>query len=160
MDNETLLELDRKKRFLKRYKKNIALIVRLKDKIEDLNKRMYTLRSPKLSGMPRGGDPITIEDLTAEKVDLENRIKRLESKGKRYKSEILDKIDDLDDPRYAEILESFFIDCKDFDTIAEETGYNVRHVIRLYSEAVQLVPYECHEDSSKMSVTQQYNVEE
>lgn len=136
MDNETLLELDKTKRYMKRYRRNAALITRLKIKLETLNERIYSLRSPKLSDMPRGGDPVTIADLVADKAELEERIKRLSGKGYSLKSEITALIDDLDDVRYAEILEAFFIDCKDFDTIAEEMGYTKRHVIRLYSEGL------------------------
>ena len=57
-------------------------------------------------------------------------------KGRTYKGEILEKIDELEDPRYAEILEAFFIDLKGFEEIGENMGYTTRHVIRLYSEAI------------------------
>lgn len=139
MDDKTLLETERKKRYLKRYRKNTALLDRLNRKLEDLNQRIYTLRSPSLSGMPRGGEPVTVSDLIADKADLEERIDKLTNKGKNIKREILNQIDDLDDVRYVEILELFFIDCMDFDEIAEETGYNVRHVIRLYSEGISKI---------------------
>ena len=136
MDKETLLELERTKRFMKRYRKNVALIGRLKSKLEDLNNKIYNVRSPKLSDMPRGGEPVTMADLVANKIELEERIKRLSGKGYNLKSEITALIDDLDDVRYAEILEGFFIECKDFDEIADCMGYTKRHVIRLYSEGL------------------------
>ena len=132
-------ESDNKKRFLKRYRKNVALIDRLKKKIESLDERMASLRSPKMSDMPRGGTPVTIDDLIAEKIEIEQRIRRLEDKGRLIKVEILDRIDELEDPRYAEVLESFLIDCKDLDTIGEELGYTTRHIERLYSEAINAV---------------------
>jgi hypothetical protein len=112
------------------------MIDRLSEKLEELNNRIYSLRSPGLSDMPRGGEPIRAEDLIADKLILEQRIERLNVKGQALRSELLDLIDNLDDPRYAEILERFFIDREDFDTIANETGYTVRHVIRLYSEGI------------------------
>lgn len=136
MPEKIINEIDLKKQYLKRYKKNRALIDRLHDKIFFLDQRIKGIRSPGFSDMPRGGTPITKEDLIAEKIEIEERIARLEEKGKRIKVEILDKIDELEDTRYAEILESFFIRCKDFDIISEESGYTVRHVIRLYSEAI------------------------
>lgn len=142
MTDLEIQETDYKKRYLKRYRKNLALIERLKNKIVDLDARMYGLRSPGLSDMPRGGTPITFPDLQAEKSEIEERIKRLEVKGKRLKLEILDKIDELEDPRYAEILESFFIGCKDLSEIAEENCYSLRHTIRLYSEAINMVNIE------------------
>ena len=133
---------ERKKRYLKRYRKNCMLIERLKEKRDNLDGRIVGLKSPGLSDMPRGGTPISKEDLIAEKLEIEERIDRLTTKGKCYKSEILDRIDELDDPRYAEILESFFIGCKDFGEIAEDNNYTVRHVIRLYSEAINRMSIE------------------
>lgn len=143
MNDETVQELERKKRFLKRYRKNEALIARLKSKLAFTNDRIYGLRASSLSGMPRGGEPITLEDLVADKQELEARIDRLSEKGRKLRAEILERIDDLDDPRYAEILESFFIDCKDFETIAEEIGFTERHVIRLYSEGILALSVSC-----------------
>ena len=137
MTDLEIQDIDLKKRYLKRYRKNRALIFRLQEKIENLDDRIKSIRSPGFSDMPRGGTPITKEDLTAEKVDIERRKKRLEEKGEIIKSEILDIIDELDDSRYAEVLESFLIDCKDFGEIAEDNNYSVRHIERLYRDAIK-----------------------
>jgi len=139
MTDLEIQEVDRKKRFLRRYKKNKALIDRLKKKIINIDVRSKSLRSPKMSDMPRGGTPVSYDDLIAEKDELQQRVDRLEEKGKMLKAEILEKIDELEDTRYAEILESFFIECKSFNVIAEENDYTERHVIRLYSEAIKIM---------------------
>lgn len=97
---------------------------------------MTSVRSPKLSDMPRGGQPVTTEDMILEKIELEERIERLKAKSKKLRSETLEEIDRVEDPRYSEILEGFFIDCKSLEEIAENTGYTIRHVYRLYSEGV------------------------
>lgn len=136
-------ELEFKKRYLKRYKKNLALIERLNDKVDNLTNRIESIKSPIISDMPRGGVPITKEDLIADKLEIEDRIERLKLKGKKYKAEILDIIDELDDTRYADILESFFIDCEPLDKIADNMGYTLRHVIRLYSEAIISIDLDC-----------------
>lgn len=130
------LDTESKKRYMKRYRKNRALITRLKEKVENLDERITGIKSPRFSDMPRGGTPITKEDMIAEKSDIADRINRLEAKGKIIKREILDKIDELEDTRYAEVLESFCIDCVDLDIIAENMGYTTRHIYTLYSEAI------------------------
>ena len=104
-----------------------------------LDERIKNLRSPTLSDMPRGGTPITKEDLIAEKDEKIDRLNRLEVKGKRIKADILDKIDDLDDPRYAEVLESYFIDCKNIEVIADENNYTTRHIERLLADAIESI---------------------
>ena len=134
---DIIQETEDKKRYLRQYRKNRALVNRLKNKIKNLDERMTSLRSPTLSDMPRGGTPITNSDLIAEKDELVERLNRLEEKGRKIKAELLDKIDDLDDPRYAEVLESYFIDCKTLETIADENCYTMRHIVRLYSEAIK-----------------------
>ena len=137
MENQEIQEIENKKRFLKRYRKNLNCIVRLEGKLDLLESKLNSVRSPNLSGMPRGGIPVTNADMIADKVDLENRIERLKERGKNLKREILEEIDSLDEPRYVAVLEGFFIDCLSMEDIAENEGYTVRHVYSLYHDAVR-----------------------
>ena len=143
MDDLKLLEHERKKRYLKRYKRNGILIDRLEKKLRALEARIQSVRSPSLSGMPRGGESVSREDLIADKVDLERRIERLKGKGENIRRETLDLIDELEDARYAEVLESFLIDDMSFREIAEDMDYTERHIIRLYSEAIDAITLKC-----------------
>lgn len=139
MENLEIQEIERKKKFMKRYKKNKALIERLENKLALLEDRITSAKSPNYSGMPRGGTPVTTAELISDKIELEERIRRLKAKGKNLKTEVLDEIDRLDDVRYATVLEGFFIDCKSLEEIADNKGYTVRHVFRLYSEAIKFL---------------------
>lgn len=137
MENQEIPEIVSKKRFLKRYRKNLNCIVRLEKKLALLEDKLNSVKSPSLSGMPRGGVPVTTADLVADKIDLEHRIERLKEKSKILKRETLEEIDSLDEPRYIAILEGFFIDCLSAEDIAENEGYTVRHVYSLYHNAVR-----------------------
>ena len=134
-------EVEKLKDYLRRYRVNVLLIARLENKRRSLDDKICKVKSPDYSGMPRGGIPVSVEELLSDKLEIEKRINRLKEKGKKLKSEILEKIDELEDTRHAEILELYFIECKDFRTIAEATGYTERHVIRLYSEAINRMSY-------------------
>jgi hypothetical protein len=136
-DLETLKS--RKKRSLRRYRKNLACIERLEKKLVLLDARITGLKSPSLSGMPRGGVPVTIDDLMSDKLDLEDRIKRLKAKSRGLKKEVCEEIDSLEDSIDCEILEAFFIDEKSFEKIAEDLGYTERRVIARYSEAIRIL---------------------
>lgn len=138
-DLETLVR--NKKRFLKRYRKNLACIERLERKVKSLDDRIKNLKSPSLSGMPRGGVPVTTDDLLSDKMDLEERIARLKEKSRGLKREVCEEIDSLEDPRYCEILEAYFIDGVPMEDIAEDLGYTERHVTALYSEAIRILSY-------------------
>lgn len=142
MENHNIQEIENKKRSLKRYKKNIACVGRLEEKLTLLDERIKSVRSPNYSGMPRGGTPVTVEELLSDKVDLEERIRRLKVKNKRLKNEILDEIDTLEDPRYCEVLEAYFIDGMSIGEIAEDMGYSERYIYNLYSDAVKILTFQ------------------
>lgn len=133
------IKIKETKNYLMRYKKNMSCIRRLEKKLEILDKRLKSPRTTNLSGMPRGGVPVTIADLVADKENLERRIQRLKTKGANLKSEVLEEIDKLNDSRYIGVLEAFFIDDLSLEIIAENEGYTVRHIYRLYSEAVNII---------------------
>ena len=139
MDEQQFREIEKKKRSLKRYKKMTACISRLEEKLALLDERLTAIKSPNYSGMPRGGVPVTAEDLISDKMDLEGRIKRLRKKRVNLKRSILEEIDSLEDPTLCEILESFFIDGLSMEDIADQEGYSVRRVYALYSEGVKLL---------------------
>ena len=138
MENQQTRESN-KKRSLRRYQKNKSCITRLEEKLYDLELRLSSPRSPNMSGMPRGGTPVTTSDLIADKMELEERISRLKEKGKILKRDILAEIDTLEDSRYCEILEAYFIDGYTLSEIAEDNGYTDRHIYRLYSEAITIL---------------------
>lgn len=136
MEKSDIKEVERKKRSLKRYKKTLACIDRLEVKLDLVNQKLTSIKSPNLSGMPRGGTPVTSADLIADKIELEERIERLKARGVRQRHEILEEIDSLEDPKHAEVLELFFINCLTLEEIADKLRYSDRHVYRIYSEGV------------------------
>jgi len=139
VENSQIQQIEKKKRSLKRYKKNLSCIERLEAKLDLVSERMTSVKSPNFSGMPRGGTPVTTTDLICDKMELEERISRLKEKGKILRREILEEIDTLEDPRQAEVLEAFFIGGQSMEEISDDTTWNVRHVYRLYSEGVTIL---------------------
>ena len=144
MEEVIVQEIERKKKSLKRYKRNCDCIERLEEKLFMLDERLKSVRSPNISGMPRSTNHVSREELLSDKIDLEERIKRLKEKNRNLKSEILNEIDSLDDPRYCEVLESFFIDRLTIEEIADVNGYTIRHTYRLYLEGIKLLSLNCH----------------
>lgn len=139
MEESEIQAIEAKKRSLKKYKKNSAKLTRLEEKLHVLEERITSVRSPNYSGMPRGGTPVTLADLLADKIELEERIANQKEINREYKRAITKELDQLDDVKHIEVLELFFIDCLTPEEIAEELNYNVRTVYRLYSEGVKLL---------------------
>lgn len=139
MDDNTLTERETKKRYMKRYRRKMQVIDRLKERVRALDRKIEGLRSPSLSGMPRGGKALTSEDLIADKVDLERRIEKLKGESETVRRELLDVIDQVDSVKHGEVLEEFFIYGMNFGQIADAMGYTERHIIRLYGEALDMI---------------------
>lgn len=137
MEDQEIQAIKIKKRILKRYRINRSCIERLEDKLYLLEQRLQSVKSPGFSDMPRGnGSPITTEELILDKLDLEKRIKRLKNKSVKIRDQLLEAIDSLEDPRYCEVLESYFIECKTIEDIALDMGYNDRYIYDLYRKAI------------------------
>lgn len=143
MINNEVQDIAYKKRYLRRYRNNVRCVSRLENKLYQLTQRIESVRTASLSGMPRGGVSVTIDELISDKIELEERIKRQRHKNKRIRSEILDVIDTLDDPRYCEVLEAYFIECLSISEIAEREMYTDRHVYRLYDDAIAMLSVPC-----------------
>lgn len=138
--NVTILsdeEIVTKKRSLRRYRKNVECIHRLEEKLEALEVRLSSGKTSNYSGMPRGGVPIGADELISDKIELEKRIENLKKKAGDLKAEILSEIDSLEDSRYCEVLEGYFIDCLSLDEVADNLGYTERWVFRLYNDAIK-----------------------
>lgn len=130
---------DEKRTFLMRYRKTIILIDRLNNKLKVIDDRLGSISSPDLTGTPRGGPTRSKYDIVDEKCDIEVRIEHLNQKAKAYRTEILAAIDTLDDMRYIDVCELYFIRCLSFESIAVKLGYSERHIRRLYAEALDLI---------------------
>lgn len=128
-----------KKRWLNRYKKNREFVRRLNDRMQLLDEKITSVKTSHVSSIPRGGKPITKEDLIAEKLELESRIDKLNEKGKRYRHEILDAIDNLEEVNHVDLLESIFISCNTIEYAGEKLGYTVRHTYRIYAQALEMI---------------------
>lgn len=108
------------------------------ERMERLNARLEAGRMSALTGMPRGG--------TADWTDMADRVLSLETKINdqvrelvRLKRAAMDAIALVDDSRYREVLELYYIDGYTWEQVAERMGYDVRWVYRLHGRALKCV---------------------
>lgn len=139
MDQEKEDEFKIKKSFLKRYTRIQKRIERLEYKLFMLDEKLYTVKNASISDLPRGGVPVTFDDLVARKEDTQERVNHLTEKARTIRREIYSVLDLLDDDRHVEVLELLFIDGLSHDDVADEMGYSTRQVYRLYKEAVKSI---------------------
>ena len=139
MDGHRINGQKRLKVFLGRYLQGVQRLKRLENKLSILNDRITSVKTPTLSGMPRGGSPVTIADMIADKDDLIKRIDKLKKNNRKVKREITDKLDTLDNPFQAEILEAHYIDGLSFEQIGTNAGYTTRYIYQVYSDALSVL---------------------
>lgn len=114
-----------------------------KRRIDGLYKRLRALkdgssiRAVQMTGLPGAKrDTSLTEEQALKSLELQERIQSLEKKARVCRSEILEAIDSLDNPKQADILEKHFILDQSLASIANDMNYTERHTIRLYSTAV------------------------
>lgn len=127
------------KKILNQHRSVYFLIKDLKAQVKDIEAQIYGCSSGKLTGMPRGGKPVTREDMANEKADILKRIERLEIVKKQKKEIVQAYIDTVYSPRHNKILTMYYIKVLPIWKIAELEGYSQRHVFRLYEQAVEMV---------------------
>lgn len=129
-------EVRQKKYALKKYRRQMAKINRLENKLRELDFTLEGMKSKEITDMPRGGQPVDMDDLLSRKEELEIRINNLVQKSRVTRTVLYNWLDNLDDERCSEILEMYFIDLLSFEDIADIKHYSARHVNRLYSKGL------------------------
>jgi DNA-directed RNA polymerase specialized sigma24 family protein len=132
-------ETKKKKQYLKRYRNYLVRIERLEEKLSNIDDQLLGMKSVTINDMPRGGIPLTKDDLLSKKEETQERIQKLVDISRDVKNQIYDCIETLDDYRFAEVLEHYFVDGYTFEAIAEIKCYSLRHVGYLYAKGLEKV---------------------
>lgn len=131
--------LENVKKVLIQYKKVRWMIDDLTLQIEDITKEMSTVKAGKITGMPRGGVPITFADLIADKDDLERRKKKFEIIADQKKEIVQTYIDTVLSVKHNRLLTLYYVRCLSMREVAKKEHYTERHAFRVYSEALEMV---------------------
>lgn len=127
------------KQYLNRYRRYMKRIDKLEEKLYLIDCDLEGVQTKNITDMPTGGVPLTTDDLLIRKEETKHRIQNLLDLSRRIKYEVFDCIDTLEDDRFAEVLECYFIDRMTFEEIAEKKNYSIRHVGYLYGRGIELV---------------------
>ena len=108
------------------------------ERVERLRARLEAGRMSRITGMPRGGGSDWTE--TADRlIELEQAVNARVRDMCQIKRQAIAAIDAVDDARYRELLELYYIDGKTWEQVAERMGYDRRWVTRLHGMALQKV---------------------
>lgn len=126
-------ERNAKIKYLESYKWLNAEIEDDEERLARLDARLYDAPIKKISDMPRGGQPVTIDSLVNKKLELQKQINEKCAQRK----EILDRIESLPDHRDRRILKLEFIDDLTHEQVAEKINYSVAQTRRYYEAALE-----------------------
>lgn len=132
-----------KKKFLKRYLRIMKRVERLEQKLAQLDDRLTSISGRPITDMPKGGIPMTLDDLLANKMETEERINTIVQESRKIRKEILNVLDGLEDVHHVEVLELFFINGLQLEDIAERMGYTTRHTVRFYTDGIKALDWPC-----------------
>lgn len=133
------MEAEKTKKILGRYKTLMGMAETLDRQARELGDRAETTGSKKISDMPRGGKHATMEDLLAEKADLERRRDGFLKKAEEEKPKVQQYIDRVESERHNHLLYGLYLQDKSVEEIADAEGYSVRQEWRIYKEAHRIV---------------------
>ena len=108
-------------------------------KLDQAELELITVKSPSFNGLPKTTTRVTLDDKIARKERLENQFKREIKQARKKRSEIYELIDDLDNPKQAEVLDQYFIQQKTLEAIAEDMHYSISYIIKLYKQGVETI---------------------
>ena len=91
----------------------------------------------------------SMQDVIAKIIDMQAEINADIDHLVDLKREIMQVVKAVQNPEHQTLLELRYLCFKSWEDVAEELGYNVRHIYRLHDEAVEQIriPKTCHEMS-------------
>ena len=91
----------------------------------------------------------SMQDVIAKIIDMQAEINADIDHLVDLKREIMQVVKAVQNPEHQTLLELRYLCFKSWESVAEELGYNVRHIYRLHDEAVEQIriPESCHEMS-------------
>jgi DNA-directed RNA polymerase specialized sigma subunit len=88
----------------------------------------------------------SMQDVIAKIIDMQAEINADIDQLVDLKREIMQVVKAVQNPEHQTLLELRYLCFKSWEDVAEELGYNVRHIYRLHDEAVEqiTIPETCH----------------
>jgi len=131
-----MTENDKKKEYLKSYKKLCDKLKSLEDQLQSLREVEQSAKIMKLSDMPKAHKQTDLSDVVVKMEAIYTKIVRIRSECLEKKLEIESRIADMPSGIEADILRKRYIEFKPWEQICVEIGYSWMQTHRLHSRAL------------------------
>lgn len=129
-------ENDKKKEYLRKYRKHSRKIKRIESEIEEI-RSMKLYPSMDSDGMPHSSDQKDLSDYAAELTDKEDKLYQEGVRQVKAYKNITYRISQIEDENERDVLYYYYIKSKNWWEIAELMGYTERHVKRIHGNALK-----------------------
>lgn len=130
-------ENEKKKEYLKQYGKALRQEKRIEEELERLKLDRMLPGALAADGLPKSSSLPDLSDYIAKIDELERKLIRQWRKKVQIRTEIRERIEELDNEKEKDVLTKRYIDCEGWNRICDETGYGWTQVHRNHSEALK-----------------------
>ena len=110
-------------------------IDRATERVDRLRARLEAGRLNRLTGMPRGGNE-DWTDTADSLIELERVVNARVREMCRVKRLAMEAIEAVEEMRYREALELYYLDGYSWEQVAKQMCYDVRHIHRIHGKAL------------------------
>lgn len=129
------------KKYLRKFKRVSQKIEYLKRRIEEVDSKLNRTKSfdPQIERIEGGYDQNRIDDLISLKDSLERRLRNQLEKSWSLRDSRMRAIDTIQSEVESQVLEMYYIDLDDLDTIASKLHLSTRTVRRAYNNGLRIM---------------------
>ena len=110
---------------------------------QDLDAASVVLRSPALTGIPRGGGDRDLSDIVAMQDRIRERAYKARDRALQLMDEISEAIETVPDPQQQMLLWMRYIYCRNWYDIADAMHLSMRSVHYLHGAALRNIAHDC-----------------
>lgn len=132
-----MTEIEKKKEYLNSYKMVTRKLVSLREQEKALRCELKNPKAIEYSDMPKGNKQSDLSDKMVQLEKLEDKIKHKIEEIILLRTDIEDKVTDMEDGAESDILRKRYIEFKEWEQICIEIGYGWTNTHRIHSSALK-----------------------
>ena len=135
--SDSMTEIEKKKEYLNSYKKKVRKLVSLRNQEKALRIELENPKAIKYNDMPSSNISTDLSDKMVTLERLQDKIQQKIEEIIILKTDIEDKVTDMEDGIESDIIRKRYIEFKDWTVICVEIGYSWKQTHRIHSNALE-----------------------
>lgn len=132
-----MTEIEKKKAYLNSYKKKVRKLVSLREQEKAFRIGLENPKAIEYNDMPSSNSQSDLSDNMVSLERLEEKIQQKIDEIIVIRTDIEDKVTDMEDGTESDIIRKRYIEFKDWTVICVEIGYSWKQTHRIHSNALE-----------------------